>query len=163
MENAPSPATTSVDPPDGSITEKRPLVLVVDDQPIIVSVVERYLLTAGYDNVLAVTESRQVLPLLYSHSPDLVVMDLCMPVISGLDILIAMRHDEQLGDIPVIAMTATAGTRIEQEVRRLGVSRLVRKPLESREIVDAVRRALGEAAEKRKASALQPDASGHSG
>ena len=53
-----------------------------------------------------------------------------------------MRHDEQLSSIPVIAMTATAGTRVEAQVCHLGVSRLIRKPLESSEVVDAVRSAL---------------------
>ena len=119
-----------------------PLVLVVDDEPIIASVVERYLNAVGLQNVLTTTDSRQVLPILYSQKPDLVIMDLSMPGISGLDILIAMRHDEELSQIPVVAMTATAGDNVTDKVRHLGVSVLLRKPLESSEVTEAARTAL---------------------
>ena len=113
-------------------------ILVVDDEPEIVRLVRAYLERAGFAVVTA-SEGREALAVFRHEHPSLVVLDLNLPGMDGLDVCRAMRHDS---DIPIIMLTA----RLEETDRliglELGADDYVVKPFSPREIVARVRAVL---------------------
>lgn len=113
-------------------------ILVVDDEPEIVRLVRAYLERAGFAVVTA-SEGREALAVFRHEHPNLIVLDLNLPGMDGLDVCRAMRHDS---DIPIIMLTA----RLEETDRliglELGADDYVVKPFSPREIVARVRAVL---------------------
>jgi two-component system alkaline phosphatase synthesis response regulator PhoP len=117
-------------------------ILVVDDEPHIVEVVQDYLKQAGY-RVLAARDGQTALTLARHERPDLVVLDLMLPGgVDGLDVCRRLRQDPLLGDVPIIMLTA----RTEETDRliglELGADDYVTKPFSPREVVARVRAVL---------------------
>jgi two-component system alkaline phosphatase synthesis response regulator PhoP len=113
-------------------------ILVVDDEPEIVKLVRAYLERAGVAVVKAY-EGQQALAVFRHERPNLVVLDLNLPGMDGLDVCRAMRRDS---DVPIIMLTA----RLEETDRliglELGADDYVVKPFSPREIVARVRAVL---------------------
>jgi two-component system response regulator ResD len=114
--------------------DSRASVLVVDDEPTIAEVVARYLERAGYDSATA-GDGAEALRLAAERAPDLVVLDLMLPGIDGLEVLRRLRAD---GGPAVILLTAKG----EQDDRivglRSGADDYVVKPFSPRELVARV-------------------------
>jgi two-component system alkaline phosphatase synthesis response regulator PhoP len=121
-------------------------ILVVDDEAEIVRLVRAYLERAGFAVVTA-SEGREALAVFRHERPNLVVLDLNLPGLDGLDVCRAMRRDS---DVPIIMLTA----RLEETDRliglELGADDYVVKPFSPREIVARVRAVL------RRAEAAPP-------
>src|ERR1700752_4386423 len=98
-ERASADATTD----DASLKSAK--VMMVDDEPITIDVVQAFLEEAGYDNFLTTSEPENALALVATERPDVVLLDLMMPVVSGFDILKAMRADPGTRYVPVIVLT----------------------------------------------------------
>jgi two-component system response regulator ResD len=115
-----------------------PTILVVDDEPSISEVVSIYLTRAGY-RVLVAEDGPTALKVLEQEPPDLVVLDLMLPGVDGLEIT---RHLRAEGDIPIIMLTA----RREETDRILGLEMgaddYIVKPFSPRELVSRVRAVL---------------------
>jgi CheY-like chemotaxis protein len=79
---------------------------LVDDEPINIKVVRKYLAGAGYADFCSTTSPAEVLPMMIRTDPDLVLLDIVMPNFSGLDLLAAIRADAQLAHIPIVMLTA---------------------------------------------------------
>jgi DNA-binding response OmpR family regulator len=113
-------------------------ILVVDDETRIVRLVRTYLEGAGFQ-VLAAYDGREALQVFRSERPDLVVLDLMLPEIDGLDVARAIRRE---GDVPIIMLTA----RVEETDRliglELGADDYVVKPFSPRELTARVRAVL---------------------
>jgi len=113
-------------------------ILVVDDEPEIVKLVRAYLERAGFAVVKAY-EGQQALAVFRHERPNLVVLDLNLPGMDGLDVCRAMRRDS---DVPIIMLTA----RLEETDRliglELGADDYVVKPFSPREIVARARAVL---------------------
>jgi DNA-binding response OmpR family regulator len=125
-----------------------PTVLVVDDEPTVTEVVSIYLKRAGY-GVVEASDGREALEILENQSPDLVVLDLTLPEVDGLEITRWLRAR---GEMPIIMLTAR-----REEVDRilgleLGADDYVVKPFSPQELVSRVkavlRRAYGSTATK---------------
>src|ERR1700722_18485453 len=80
-------------------------IMIVDDEPINVKLVRKYLVMEGYQNFVLTTDSREVMTLVEKEQPDLLLLDVMMPHVSGLDILAAVRASEQFRHLPVIILT----------------------------------------------------------
>src|SRR5580658_9614707 len=76
-------------------------VLIVDDEPVNVKVVRKYLQGAGYKNFVTTCDSTQCMDLLEKERPDLVLLDIMMPGINGLQILAQIRANAQFRHLPV--------------------------------------------------------------
>ena len=113
-------------------------ILVVDDEAEIVKLVRAYLERAGFAVVTA-SEGRQALAVFRHDRPNLVVLDLNLPGMDGLDVCRALRRDS---DVPIIMLTA----RIEETDRliglELGADDYIVKPFSPREVVARVRTVL---------------------
>ena len=113
-------------------------ILVVDDEPAITELVRDYLHHAGF-RVLTAGDGRTALELVRSDRPDLVVLDLGLPVLDGLDVTRAVRRDS---DVPIIVVSA----RDEESDRlvglELGADDYVGKPFSPKELVARVRAVL---------------------
>jgi two-component system alkaline phosphatase synthesis response regulator PhoP len=113
-------------------------ILIVDDEPQIVRVLKGYLETAGFQVVTA-SDGAEAIAIFRHQSPDLVVLDLMLPEVDGLDVARAIRRQ---GDVPIIMLTA----RVEETDRliglELGADDYVTKPFSPREVVARVRAVL---------------------
>jgi DNA-binding response OmpR family regulator len=109
-------------------------VLVVDDEPTVRDVVVQYLRRDGHE-VTEAGDGEQALELLASQLPDLVVLDLLLPGIDGLEILRRLRSTS---DVPVIMLTALAEERDRVAGLELGADDYVVKPFSPRELAARV-------------------------
>jgi DNA-binding response OmpR family regulator len=110
-------------------------ILVVDDEPGIASLVRDYLEHAGF-GVLVAGDGRNALALARSRRPDLVVLDLGLPGLDGLDVARALRRDS---DVPILMLTARTDEADRVAGLELGADDYVSKPFSPREIVARVR------------------------
>jgi len=113
-------------------------VLVVDDQPDIVRLVRDYLERGGF-LVLTAADGEQALQVARRSHPDLVILDLSLPGLDGLDVARALRRD---GDVPIIMLTARTEESDRVAGLELGADDYVTKPFSAREMVARVRAVL---------------------
>ncbi len=106
-------------------------VLVVDDEPTVTEVVERYLLREGYQVAVA-TDGEAALRLVREGEPDLVVLDLMLPLKDGLEVCRELRQDSQL---PIIMLTARGEETDRVVGLEIGADDYVVKPFSPRELV----------------------------
>jgi two-component system, OmpR family, response regulator ResD len=122
-------------------TDDRRTVLVVDDEPTITEVVARYLQRAGYRTAIA-ADGTQALAAAGEHRPDLVVLDLMLPKLGGLDVMRRLREHDH-ARVPIILLTAKGEESDRITGLRLGADDYVVKPFSPGELVariDAVLR-----------------------
>jgi two-component system alkaline phosphatase synthesis response regulator PhoP len=113
-------------------------ILVIDDEPKIVDICSDYLHAAGYD-ILTAGDGLQGLAMARSQKPDLIVLDLMLPGMDGLDLCRTLQHESS---VPIIMLTA----RIEETDKliglALGADDYITKPFSPRELVARVRTVL---------------------
>ncbi|NLN28195.1 MAG: response regulator transcription factor [Firmicutes bacterium] len=110
-------------------------ILVVDDHPEIVDLVKTYLEREGYEVATAYTGT-EVLPLVESFQPDLIVLDLMLPGMDGFTITRKLRAD---ADVPIIMLTARDGDQDKIAGLELGADDYVTKPFSPRELVARIK------------------------
>ena len=113
-------------------------ILVVDDEPEIVRLIRDYLERAGFE-VLAAANGAEALRLWRQHHPDLVILDLNLPEVDGLDVARTMRRD---GEVPLIMLTARTEEADRVVGLELGADDYVSKPFSPRELVARARAVL---------------------
>ncbi len=128
MENGCSVASL-VDSP-----KSRAKIMIVDDERIIISVVRRFLQADGYRNFVEVTDPLQAMDSILREQPDLVLLDINMPQISGLDILKQKQGVESLKLTPFIVLSASQDREVKQQALELGAMDFLAKPVEQIEL-----------------------------
>ena len=103
-------------------------VLIVEDNPDNMLLTVMLLESAGY-TVLSAVDAEAGLMLARTESPDLILMDVQLPGMSGLTATSLLKRDEQTRDIPVIALTALAMKGDEERIRAAGCSGYIAKPM----------------------------------
>ena len=116
-------------------------ILVADDEPHILHIVSMKLKNAGY-NVLTAMDGEEALELCASEVPDLVITDLQMPIMSGLDLCKAMRASDETKGIPAILLTARGFDLEPAEMAEAGIAVVLAKPFSPREVLEHVKRVL---------------------
>src|SRR5215472_5572364 len=113
---------------------KRDLILVVDDDPKIVALLRAYLLRAGYDVGVA-GDGREALRLVRERRPRLIVLDLMLPEVDGMDVTREVRRES---DVPILMLTARGG--LADRIRGLaeGADDYLAKPFAPSEVVARV-------------------------
>ncbi len=122
----------------GDTLDTMPLVLVVEDEPEIAEILEGYLRREGFRTERA-WDGRQALHLLRAAQPDLVLLDIMLPEMDGLEVLRRIRSD---GNTPVILVTARTEDLDKLLGLELGADDYVTKPFSPREVVARVKAVL---------------------
>jgi CheY-like chemotaxis protein len=113
-------------------------VLLVEDDADARALYGYMLALAGY-KVKAVSNGLEAFAELQVNRPDVIVTDIAMPVLSGLDLIVAVRSNDELADLPVVAITSF-GESLREEARAAGATYSIDKPTElarMREVIDA--------------------------
>jgi two-component system, OmpR family, alkaline phosphatase synthesis response regulator PhoP len=120
--------------PDSSASEPTFHVLVADDEPHIGRIIKMKLEQGPFRVTLAY-DGREALDLLRREpNVDLVLLDLMMPHLSGLDVLAAMKEDERLHDLPSIILTAAGQEQQHHRAIELGASEFLTKPFSPKKL-----------------------------
>ena len=117
-------------------------VLIVDDEPINVLVAQEYLRLAGYQNTFGEVDATKALERIAQEQPDIVLVDIMMPEVNGLEILEKLRADPQWTFLPVIIVTAADDDQTRLRALELGATDFLSKPVKGTELVPRVRNAL---------------------
>lgn len=96
-------------------------------------------LQAGGFSVQPVSDGKMALETARSFTPNLVVMDIQLQDVSGLDLIESLKRDSELADVPVLAVTAYAGKGDEERIRQLGAEGYLSKPVSIGPFMAAVR------------------------
>jgi two-component system, cell cycle response regulator DivK len=112
-------------------------VLVVEDNELNLRLFCDLLRAHDYD-AQAVRDGREALDRARAFEPDLIVMDIQMPYVTGLELTIAIRADAELAAIPIMAVTAYAGKGDEERIRAAGADAYVSKPISLLRFIECV-------------------------
>ncbi len=126
---------------------ERKRILVADDEPQITRVLRRSLTAANYD-VRTAADGVAALDLFFDWSPDLIITDLSMPEMSGLELC---REIRKTSNVPIIVLSVRGEEKIKIEALDLGVDDYVTKPFSSNELTARIRAAL-----RRSQTAVEP-------
>ena len=113
-------------------------VLLVEDDPVILRLLEVNFELEGFDVVLA-HDGAEGIELARSERPDLVISDIMMPNVSGLELVAALKGDGDTAGIPIILLSAKAQSADVKAGMEAGADDYVTKPFEPLELVDRVR------------------------
>jgi len=135
--------------------KKNETILVIDDRPDSVEFLTEYILRpAGYDILVAI-DGEQGLRKALQEEPDLIIMDLKMPKLSGLEVLQALQKTRN--DIPVILMTFHGSEEAAVQAFRLGAKDYIIKPYKAEAMKEAIERALTESRLRNERDKLAQD------
>ena len=116
-------------------------VLVVDDDPVILRLLQVNFELEGIDVELAV-DGEEGLNLIEADPPDLVISDIMMPKVNGLELLAALRSSPDTAALPVILLSAKAQVADVQRGLELGADDYVTKPFDPLELIDRIYKVL---------------------
>ena len=117
-------------------------ILIVDDQSVNVQLLEYLLTNTGYTNVSSTTDPRAVAGLHAANRYDLILMDINLPGMNGIDALNELRRDPRSSHIPVLALTANAMRRDIEKGIEAGFFRYLTKPINIDEFNEAINHTL---------------------
>lgn len=103
-------------------------ILIVEDNALNIKLFCDLLAAHGHEPE-AVTDSRNALDVAREFAPDLVITDIQLPHVSGLDLIRMIRADDQLSEVPIMAVTAYAARGDEERIRAAGAQAYVSKPI----------------------------------
>ncbi len=118
--------------------------MIVEDNALNMKLFHDLLASSGY-TVVQTRNGMEALDLAKQHTPDLIIMDIQLPEVSGLEVTKWLKDDEALKSIPVIAVTAFAMKGDEERFREGGCEAYMSKPISVRLFLDTVRQFIGEA------------------
>lgn len=117
-------------------------ILIVDDEELNIQVVAAHLESAGYRDVSHTTDPVRVINLARTVCPDLVLLDVHMPQMSGLDVLSQIRAEPALLHLPVVVLTSETQDEVKMEALSRGATDFLNKPVNSGELCVRVRNIL---------------------
>ena len=117
-------------------------VMIIDDEELVLRVVQRFLSSDGYSNFVTVNDSREALETLEREQPDVVLMDINMPHLSGMDLLKIRQRTNAYLHIPFIILSANSENQIKREALKLGTTDFLSKPVDPYDLVLRVQNAL---------------------
>ncbi len=132
--------------PDGTVSAPRgaKTVLIVEDNELNMKLFNDLLDAYGYAT-LQTRNGLDAMEIARAHRPDLILMDIQLPEVSGLQVTKWLKDDEELRSIPVVAVTAFAMKGDEERIRRGGCEAYVSKPISVGTFIDTVKQFIGDA------------------
>lgn len=117
---------------------ERRRILLVDDEPTIVKMVGKRLEVEGFDVVTA-KDGQDALQKAHAESPDLIILDLMLPKLSGYEVCAMLKQDTRYRTIPIVLFTAKTQAKDEELGMECGANAYVRKPFRSEELLEKIR------------------------
>ncbi len=117
-------------------------ILIVEDNQLNMKLFRDLLEAAGYQTVRT-ADGRHVLDLARRESPDLILMDIQLPEVSGLDVTRMLKTDSEVRHIPVVAVTALAMKGDEEKILDVGCDGYIAKPIAVADFMRAIAGFLG--------------------
>jgi two-component system cell cycle response regulator len=130
--------------PSEAVTLKKPVILCVDDVPANLKLLENILVPRGYE-VVSAASGKDALQKIKTRTIDLVLLDLMMPGMDGLQVSRKIKDNKKYGKIPIIMLTAYTGAETYIKTLSNEVFAYLQKPFEAEELVRIVKAALGHA------------------
>jgi CheY-like chemotaxis protein len=124
------------------MTSPEKTVLIIEDEADAAELFAEMMRVSGF-RVLKTSSSTPALNLIATEKPDLIILDIMMPDVSGLDILRQVRQDSELAHIPVVVVSAKSMPADIKTGMEAGASTYLTKPVGFLELKEAVERALG--------------------
>lgn len=126
-------------------------ILVVDDEKDLLDLIEYNLRKEGF-NVLKAENGEEGIAMAKEHSPDLVLLDIMMPKMDGLQAVEVMRKDAELKRIPIILLTARSDEKTEVEGLNKGSDDYITKPISTTKLISRIKAVLRRFDEKEEAT-----------
>lgn len=125
---------------------KRPRkILVIDDDPNTIKILEKWLKTAGHQ-ILSAFNGAVGLEVARQESPDLILCDMMLPDINGVDVARRLKAEPQTRDVPVIFITVTLGVEVDKGDETINIDeclyRIFAKPLHNRKLLSEIRKSI---------------------
>jgi len=124
-------------------------VLIVEDNELNMKLFHDLLEAHGYDTV-GTRNGVEVIELARTHRPDLILMDIQLPEVSGLEVTKWIKGDPELHEVPVVAVTAFAMKGDEERIRQGGCEAYLSKPISVAKFMETIRRFLGNSEAERR-------------
>lgn len=118
------------------------LIMMVDDEPIMIDLIQAFLEDAGYGDFLGQSDSKCAVDLVTKRKPDVLLLDLVMPDVTGFMVLEALRGMEQTKHLPIIVLTSSSDGATKLKALELGATDFLAKPVDPSELVLRVRNIL---------------------
>jgi putative two-component system response regulator len=148
LENAPAIIDTNA-PLCGAVPlrlpgfeNRPPRILLVDDEPLNIKVARKYLAGAGFTEFSSTSNPAEVLSLIVRNEPDVILLDIIMPHINGLELLATIRDNAQFVHLPIVILTALEDRETKCQALSLGATEFLAKPVDPSELISRVRNVL---------------------
>ena len=117
-------------------------IFIIDDEEATILATKRYLEQAGYDNCIYTTDSTKAIEIAIKQKPDLILLDIRMPNIDGLELLKLIKQNPVLRQLSVVVLTAETEPEIINSALELGANDILQKPIQAVELIPRVQSAL---------------------
>ncbi|MDD6472279.1 MAG: response regulator [Bacteroidales bacterium] len=108
--------------------EKKPLILAVDDIPVNRMLISSQLRFTGYD-IITAASGPEALEIIRTNRPDIVLLDIMMPGMDGIEVLEAIRQAPETNDLPVLMLTSLSEKEFQDKALQKGANGYLTKPL----------------------------------
>ena len=133
-----------------------PRVLIIDDDRTLLDLLRVYL-TSGGLKIEVAEDAAVAIRTILASPPDLIILDIAMPYLDGMEVLAALKSDASTRDIPVIVLTARTDEECFVQANNLGAESFLRKPVERDVLINEIFSKLARhAARKARLDALPP-------
>lgn len=117
-------------------------VMMIDDEETTIDVLQAFLESEGYKRFVTTTESSRAMEMIANENPDVLLLDLHMPRVTGFEILTLMRSDARFRHTPVIVLTSATDSDTKLKALQLGASDFLAKPVDPSELALRLRNTL---------------------
>ncbi len=117
-------------------------LMIIDDEDLVISVVRRFLQSEGFVNFQTLNDSVKAVEMIRQYRPDAVLLDISMPMVSGLEVLDICKCDPALEQIPFIILSASQDKATQKAALELGALDFIPKPVDKTELILRVQNAL---------------------
>lgn len=121
---------------------ERTRILLADDEPSIIKMVGKRLEIEGFE-VLVAMDGQKALQRAQEESPDLIILDLMLPKLSGYTVCTTLKQDVRYQKIPIVMFSAKAQEKDEQLGLACGANAYLRKPFKAQELLEQIRALIG--------------------
>jgi signal transduction histidine kinase/ActR/RegA family two-component response regulator len=112
---------------------KQPLILIVEDNELNINTISSYLTAKGYRPIVA-QDGQSAIEMTELHHPDLILMDIQMPGMDGLEAIVQIRQNPQLAEIPIVALTALTMEGDREKCLAAGANEYISKPVKLKQL-----------------------------